>query len=248
MILKSEEEREVIKKYNFMAKEYHDYRTKLTPAGGFFNEMLEVPATLSLLGNVKGEKILDFGCGTGIYAKLLAKKGAIVKGFDISPEMIKIANQENPKLELKVGSAYNIPFKEKFDIVLASLVVHYLGDWNKMFSEVRRVLKPRGIFLFSTGNPVAEFSEKINVKNKRIRALGDYFKEGKKYAIWQSKLKVFSYHRTYETLINSILKNNFEIIGYKDAFPIKKAKKFFPEDYKVYSKIPFFTVWRLRLK
>src|SRR3990167_6368968 len=106
------EEREVSKKYDFMTEFYHNWRTKENLQGWFYNELLEMPATLELLGNVKHKKILDFGCGTGIYAKLLTKKGAIVKGFDISEEMLKIAKQENPKLDLIMGSGYKIPFKE----------------------------------------------------------------------------------------------------------------------------------------
>jgi SAM-dependent methyltransferase len=246
------EEKSAKKEYDFMAGEYHNMRTKKYPQGWFYNEMLEMPSVIELLGNVKGKKILDLGCGTGIYAKLLTKRGAIVKGFDISPEMIKIAKQENPGLDLKIGSAYDIPFDEKFDIVLASLVVHYIEDWDKMFSEIKRVLKNNGLFIFSTGNPVSEFPERVNVGKKTIKTIGDYFKEGRKYAVWKNingkNLKVFSYHITYETLIKRILKNGFEIIDYKDTFPLKKSKKLFPGDYNEWSKKPFFSVWKIRLK
>jgi hypothetical protein len=45
-----------------------------------------------------------------------------------------------------------------------------------------------------------------------------------------------------------LLNNGFEIMGYKDTFPIKKAKRIFPEDYAEYSKIPYFCVWKVRKK
>ncbi len=246
------EENETRKKYDFMAEEYNHMRIKKYPHGWFYNEMLEMPSVLELLGSVKGKKILDLGSGTGIYAKLLTEKGAIVKGFDLSPGMIKIAKQENPKLDLKIGSAYKIPFNEKFDIVLASLVVHYIKDWDKMFNEIKRVLKDGGIFIFSTGNPVSEFLQRIKVGKETIKVLGDYFKEGKKHQIWTNiknrNLKISSYHITYETLIRRILKNNFEIIDYKDCFPLKKAEKLFPGDYREFSKRPYFCAWKLRKK
>ena len=244
-------EKQVANKYDQLAVSYHDLRTKKNPNGWFYNELLEMPATLELLGNVKGKKILDLGCGTGIYAKLLTKKGAKVKGFDISPKMIDIAKKENPNLDLKVGSANKIPFNDKFDIVLASLIVHYLEDWNRMFQEIRRVLKPNGILVFSTGNPVSEIAEKLRVNDKKYRILGDYFKERDYSANWNingKKIKVWCHHKTYETIIKTIIKNNFEIIDYKDAFPIPRAKKLFPKDYAFCSKIPFFTVWKIRKK
>lgn len=246
------EEKEAIKKYDLSAKAYHNWRTKENPQGWFYNELLEMPSTILLLGPIKGKKILDFGCGTGIYAKLLTKKGAKIKGFDISKEMFKIAKKENPKLDLRLGSGYKIPFKEKFDIVLASLVVHYLKDWDKMFKEVRKVLKKGGFFIFSTGNPVAEARKKIKVGKEKISVLGNYFKEGKIYVSWKDnkgkKMRMIFYHKTYETIIKTIIKNKFEIVDYKDCFPIKKAKKLFPEDYAEYSKKPFFCVWKVRKK
>ena len=246
------EEKEAIEKYSKSAVAYHNWRTKENPNGWFYNELLEMPATLELLGNIKNKKILDFGCGTGIYAKLLTQKGAKVKGFDISKEMLEIAEKENPKLDLRLGSGYKIPFNEKFDIVLASLVVHYLKDWDKMFKEVRRVLKSGDCFIFSTGNPVAEARKKIEIGNQKISVLDNYFNEGKIYGKWKdnkgNKMKMSSYHKTYETIIKTIVKNNFEIVDYKDCFPIKKAKKLFPEDYAEYSRKPFFCVWKIKKK
>ncbi len=244
------EEKESKQIYDSLAESYHNQRTKKYPHGWFYNEMTEMPAVLNLLGDVKGKKILDLGCGSGIYAKLLTRQGATVKGFDISPEMIRIAKQENPNLDLKVGTADNIPFNEKFDIVLASLVVHYIQDWNKMFKEIRRILKDRGILIFSTGNPMSESVERVKYKGKTFRTYGNYFRERKLNYLWNTdkgKAKVFAYHITYETIIKRIMTNGFEIIGYSDCPPIKIAKKYFPEDYENYLKRPSFCAWKLRL-
>jgi len=56
------------------------------------------------------------------------------------------------------------------------------------------------------------------------------------------------YHKTYETIIKIIVKNGYEIVDYKDCFPLKKAKKLFPEDYETFSRRTFFCVWKLRKK
>jgi SAM-dependent methyltransferase len=248
------EEKMAKRSYDFMAKDYHDYRTKVNPKGWFYNEFLEMPATLELLGNVRNKKILDFGCGSGIYARQLKKKGAIIKGFDISKEMIKIAKENNSDLDLRIGSGYNIPFNEKFDVVLSALTVHYLKDWDKMFREVRRILKKGGYFIFSTDNPITVKTKKIKVGGKKNRILGeeDYFYEGaKEFKINfpnGKRLSIITYRKTYETIIKTIIRNNFEIIDYKDTFPDKKAKKLFPRDYSIYSKIPMFCVWKVRKK
>lgn len=241
--------------YNHIANFYHDKRTKMHEGGWFFNEYLEMPSTLELLGNVKDKKILDYGCGSGIYTALLTKKGAKVKGFDISEEMLKIAKLNNPDVEFKQGSGYNIPFKEKFDIILASLVVHYMQDWNRMFKEMGRVLNKGGIVIFSTGNPVYEINKNIIVKGKKYKCLGikNYFKEDLFNGHWTNpytnkRVTVFAYHKTYETIINTIIKNGFEIMGYKDCFPDIKAKKIFPKEYSKYSMMPIFMVFKIRKK
>lgn len=250
----NKEEKEAKSKYDFMAEEYHYFRTKKYPQGWFYNELLEMSATLELIGNVKGKKILDFGCGTGIYAKILTKKGAKVKGFDISPEMVKIAKKENPNLDLRKGTGYNIPFKEKFDIIIAALVLDYFNDFDKVLKQVKKVLKKNGFFIFSMKNPISECFKKIKLtsKNRFVRDVGDYFTEKKIYNTWKNikgrDVKIHSYHRTYETIIRTIIKNNFEIADYKDCFPLKKAQKLFPKDYASFSKIPYFCVWKVRKK
>lgn len=113
------EEKEAKRRYDLIAEYYHYYRTMLNLKGWMYNEHLEMPATFELLGNLKSKKVLDIGCGTGIYARKMNKMGAKVKGFDLSSSMLAIARRENPKLDLREGSFYKIPFKERFDIAVA---------------------------------------------------------------------------------------------------------------------------------
>ncbi|MFH1308083.1 MAG: class I SAM-dependent methyltransferase [archaeon] len=250
------DELEARKRYNVVGEHYVNWRSKLNPKGWIYNEHLEMPTTFKLLGNIKGKRVLDFGCGAGIYAKKLTGKGAKVKGFDISPVMLKLAKEKNPKLDLRLGSGYKIPFKEKFDVVVAPLVIGYLENWDKVFKEVSRILKKRGYFIFSIGNPVTEVAIKIDWDKPYERMFGNYFKENKIYSYWRNILhkkkvkdiKMHTYHKTYETLIKTILKNNFEIVDYKDCFPLKKSKRLFPKEYAFVSRVPFFCVWKVRKK
>lgn len=250
------EEKEVIRKYDIVAEHYHNFRTKLNPQGWIYNEHLEMPGTLEVLGNIRGKKILDFGCGAGIYSKFLTKKGAKVKGFDLNEEMLKLAKKENPKLDLRLGSGYKIPFKEKFDIIVAPLVLDYFDDWNKMFKELKKVLKRKGYFVFTVRNPVFEITSKTNRNKPLVREFKDYFKERKIYFTWKNILhknktkdiKMPVYHKTYETIIRTLVKNKLEIVDYKDCFPSKKSKKLFPKEYAFLSKVPYFCVWKVKLK
>lgn len=244
--------KETRKNYNLISEYYHKTRTNLTTKGGFYNEYLEMPTTLKVLGNVKGKKILDMGCGTGLYTKIIKKKGAKVKGIDLSEGMIKIAREEVPGVEFKVGSAEKLPYKNKeFDIVLAALMMEYFSSWNKVLKEVKRVLKPNGLFIFSTGNPVVNTLHRFYYKGRKFREIKDYFKEGVRVREWELKdgtVNMKWYHRTYGTIIKSLVRHGFEIIDYEDAKPLKKSKKYFPEDYKKNLDRPFFCTWKTRKK
>ncbi|MFC1696826.1 class I SAM-dependent methyltransferase [Nanoarchaeota archaeon] len=150
--------------YDTFGDKYHHFR-KTVP--NFFNSKIEIPATLSFIDKVKGKKIIDLGCGSGIYADLLIKKGAKVFGIDISKKLIEIAKQEVPKGKFKVANFEKLPYKKHtFDIAISALALHYVKDWNKVFKEVNRVLKKGGIFIFSTGNPVMEVRERVILNKK----------------------------------------------------------------------------------
>jgi len=257
------DEKEANEKYNQVAEHYHSWRTKVHPNGWMFNEHLEMPATFELLGDIKGKTILDIGCGGGIYAKKMTELGAEVKGFDLSEEMLVIAKKSNPKLDLRKGSFYKIPFKEKFDIAIAPLVIDYAKEWDLVFKQVNNHLVPRGYFIFSVGNPVTETAEKLEIDGERYkyrgisaRVLYDYFTERKIYGVWKNikkakkalNIRMPTYHHTYESIIKIILRNGFEIVDYKDCYPTKESKKLFPEQYNFLSKVPYFCVWKVRKK
>lgn len=239
-----------VKMYSDLANEYHSMREKKS----FYNEFVEMPAMMRMLGNIKNKKILDWGCGSGLYINKLKSKCKAIKGFDISPEMVEIARGLNPKQDIRIGSGTKIPFKEKFDIVFASLSIHYLKNLNPVFKEIKRVLKSGGVLIFSTGNPLAKAAEKKKINGIEYKILGekDYFKLNKTEMIYNSKggkkIKIFNYVIKNKQVINLANKFGFDIIDYEDTKPILSAKKQFPKEYKLYSKLPLFSVWKLRLK
>lgn len=232
--------------YNKIAEDFHNLRTKMS-GGWFYNELLEMPTTLKLLGNVRSKKVLDLGCGTGIYSKILKKEGAKVKGIDISEKEIEVARRENPYIEFKIGNAEKLPYQdEEFDIVLAALVMEYFNSWNKVLREIRRILKKKGIFVFSIGNPITNC---IRIKSiRRAKIIRNYFKEGKITSRWWRGIYMVWYHKTYGTIVRLLLNNGFELKDYEDSFPLRKAKRLFPEDYRRTSVLPYFCTWKWRKK
>jgi ubiquinone/menaquinone biosynthesis C-methylase UbiE len=129
------------------------YRNKRKDKNKFdYNRDIEVPALIKIIGDVKGKTILDMGCGFGDHAKQLSKqKFKKLIGFDISKELVKFANEQKiPNSEFYVGDMGKklIHKNYSFDVVFAGLSIHYVKNQNKLFKEVNRVLKKRGIFCF----------------------------------------------------------------------------------------------------
>jgi len=240
--------REIHAAYEKMAKYYSDFRFEGKAVN---NEYIEMPATLSLIGNVKGKKVLDLGCGPGIYAEILKKHGAEVHGLDLSEKMIEIAKKRVSNVDFKVGTVYKMPYKNSyFDVVVAAYVVHYFKDFDRALREIHRVLKKDGIFVFSTTNPIKESSHHLNGKPRNVRVFKDYFKEGKKETIWwngtKHEIKISYIHLTMETYIKKIIRNGFMLLDYKDAKPIKSARYVDKETYNLGLAIPLISVFKVK--
>lgn len=123
-----------------------------------WNALYERPTTLALLPNVSGKDVLDAGCGHGWYADWLLTNGARVVAVDRSPRMVTLASDRLAgRARVILGDISNLRalFGDKtFDLILSSLVLHYLPDLAATFSEWSRVLKSNGILVFSTHHPI----------------------------------------------------------------------------------------------
>ena len=100
-------------------------------------------------GIKKGEKILDVGCGSGVYSIWMAKLGGKVVGIDVSKQAIDFANRwaNEEKIDFKgiVGDAENLPFKKNtYDLLFYGAILHHFPDFSKAIFEGSRVLKRNG--------------------------------------------------------------------------------------------------------
>ncbi len=238
--------------YNIIVETYNNSRKNKTGNAYFFNELMEMPTTLKMIGDVKNKKVLDLGCGPGRYSKILSDKKAKVTGIDNSEKLIEVAQKEAPKANFILGDIEKLPFSNnQFDIVISTLVIGHLKDWNKVLKEVNRVLKKDGIFIFSITGPFSLIKEKQKYFFKRIWTVKDYFKERIVYNFWgQGKIKhkMSHYHKTYGTIIRYLVNNKFMIIDYEDCKPLEEAKKYKEhiEKYNYFSNFPHFCVWKVK--
>jgi ubiquinone/menaquinone biosynthesis C-methylase UbiE len=107
-----------------------------------------------LLGDLRGRRILDFGCGSGANAVQLAHRGAQVWAMDISEDLIRLAqrrmavNGRAGTAQFIVASAHELPFPDaSIDVVFGIAILHHL-DLKLVSREVLRVLRPGGRAIF----------------------------------------------------------------------------------------------------
>jgi malonyl-CoA O-methyltransferase len=104
------------------------------------------------------ETVLDLGCGTGHGAEALAARWprARVIALDASPAMLAEASRRDgaARIELRLAEAESIPLPDaSVDLVFSNLLLPWCEDIDAVFAEVARVLKPRGLFTFTTFGP-----------------------------------------------------------------------------------------------
>jgi ubiquinone/menaquinone biosynthesis C-methylase UbiE len=231
--------------YNKFAEMYHVKRIK---GNNFYNKYIENPAMEKFLKNeVKGRKVLDLGCGSGISTKRLHNFGAKVKGVDLSKNLIEIAKKDNPNIEFYASTGKKTPFhKNEFNIVSSGLMVHYIENLNTLFKEVSRILKKNGSFVFSLNHPVREVLESIKVGKKKYRYLDRYFvRRGAKWR-FEEGMEVITYHHTFEDIINSLNDNGFVTERLIETRSKKGSKKYAPNPYEDGMNNPTFIVIKAR--
>ncbi len=213
------------KTYDKFSEYYHN--NLLEKSDNFWHKYVEKPAMIKLLKPVvKRKKVLDLGCGSGIFTKQIKSLGANVYGLDISSGLINIAKREYPNINFFVGNAIKTPFKKgEFDVVASSLMVHYFNNIDPLFKEASRILKPKGIFIFSIHHPIKEVTSRLNVKGIKGSLMKPYFNSDKYYWTLQDKLKLVSYHHTFEAIFSSLHKNGFLVEQLVETVPTKEGKR-----------------------
>lgn len=118
---------------------------------------LEEPQVNLLLGDVRGLRVIDVGCGTGRHALALAAAGASVTGLDGSPGMLRRAKgkrSDEPLQLLECDIQRGLPLCDgSFDRAVCSLVLEHVPDLRGLLAELRRVLRPQGWAVVSDLHP-----------------------------------------------------------------------------------------------
>ncbi|AIA02007.1 bifunctional 2-polyprenyl-6-hydroxyphenol methylase/3-demethylubiquinol 3-O-methyltransferase UbiG [Streptomyces noursei] len=133
----------------------------MEPDGDFAKRHLINPVLLRMLGDVRGLRVLDAGCGHGYFSRMLAARGAHVTGVEPTDTMFGYAQEK--ERALAQGIAYvqadltRLPdLGGPFDAVVCSMVLAAVPDWQPAMRACVQALRPGGRFVFSVNHPAFE--------------------------------------------------------------------------------------------
>lgn len=179
-----------------------------------FHRNIVRPHTEELLDIRPGDLVLDVACGNGNFSQRLAESGAEVTAFDFSGRLISHARRRRGdltgKIEFHVCDATSFPGllnlkKDRpFDKAVANMAVMDIADIEPLFMAVSALLKPGGIFVFSTHHPCFARPED--------RYLTPAVYEGE--AIWGQPVLQYYYHRPLQDLFGLLFRYGFAIDGF----------------------------------
>lgn len=239
--MEPEDGRRTAAQYDAMGADYGDYN-EVNAANAHY----ERPATIALLGQVSGRDVLEIGCGAGTLTTWLVDEGARVVAFDVAARMVAITQEKvGDRASVSVGDLHDgLPQIETAsqDVIVASLVVHYLKDWEQIFAEFRRVIRDDGVVVFSTHHPAWDWLD---------HSPDDYFAKLQVTETWTRAGKPFDvtfWRRPLREITQPIRAAGFVIDVLTEAEPLPDLAERDPEaDHELKTR-PFFLHFRLRVR
>jgi len=227
--------------------------------GDVNREYIIDPTIFKILGQVKGKRILDAGCGNGYLCRLLSKKGAEIVGVDVSKRSIEIAEEIEKKepmnIQYQIGSICDLRMFEDdaFDLIVSNIVLDDLQDIDKAIRELYRVLKPEGKLVFSilhpcfSSPPVHGWVRKpVDSQRKEDRLywmVDRYFDRSIEEWTYFDFPPVYSFHRPLSDYMMTLTKNGFTVTDFEEPVP---ANKTIAEHYREFGnehdRIPWFLI------
>lgn len=207
------------------------------------NDLLEAPIIARLVGPVVGLDVLDVGCGSAGYGRILLETGAkSYLGIDGSGNMIaaseKVLAGTIGRTILATIEDYDYPVA-RFDLVVSRLALHYIAELEPLFRKFLKTLRPGGRLVFSVEHPVITSHDNLLPGQRRSNwTVDNYFVTGRRETNWLGG-QVIKFHHTVEDYFTALQAAGFVVESLRESRP-EPANFADEQEYERRRRIPLF--------
>lgn len=184
------------------AAERYQAQHRIGTAAVHYGPLAPDERTLNLLGEVRGQRILEIGCGGGQNCIALARQGAHVDGLDLSDAQIdfarRLAQDEGVSVDFRQGEAADLGFvaTDSLDWLLAVYLFPYVEDVAAVLAECVRTLRPGGKLIFSQDHPIRACFWDQDAEDEGILPARSYFdQQPMRWSFADTGAPMRTYHR-----------------------------------------------------
>ncbi len=166
---------------------------------------------LRLLGDGRGKRVVELGCGTGASSIALARSGAVVICIDASADKLagarRLAEKEGVRLETRRAEPGSMPFlaADSVDAVLSIYSLGHPEEADRVFRQAQRVLRPGAALIVSVAHPVRLMLDGSDDEPDESSGL-TYFDEG-----GQREARERRYRHTVESLFSALCRSGHRV-------------------------------------
>ena len=205
-------------------------------------------AELRILGEVAGKDVLELGCGAARWAIELARLGARPVGLDLSSRQLEHARrlmaEAGVDFPLIEASAEDVPLPDaSFDSVFCDWGAMTFCDPQRTVPEAARLLRPGGLFAFSTATPIQFLCLDVATDRLTDRLVNDYF--SMKRLEWENEV---NFQLPYGEWLRLFRTSGFVVEDLIETQPSENATTSYLDDSETAwaRRWPMENIWKLR--
>ncbi len=185
-------------------------------------------STLRLLGDLKGKRVLELGCGGAQCSIAFARQGATAIGVDFSAQQLafarRLCEREDVKVELRQGDVADLAFlrADSIDLVFSANAFGYVDDLNRVFRQVHRVLKVSAPLVFSLPHPAYSMIDDNGDDPLRVRR--SYF-DGSPMEQKLGGVAFTQYHHTMADIYMGLARSSYKVDMMLEPPPISQGRR-----------------------
>jgi len=224
---------------------FENYVSAVEPGPSSANYVMEEPALLDALGDVRGLRVLDLGCGTAAIGRRLIEAGCeSYLGLDASARMVDAAREELLGTSGEVRRSGIEEFSaspDSYDLVISRMALHYVEDLGTALAACHACLGASGRMVFTVVHPVVTSHDARPSTSERRTSwvVDDYFATGPRHQEWLGG-RVVWHHRTVEQYVVGFQRAGFALTALSECAP--RSDRFAGDDgeYARRRRIPLF--------